>query len=71
MKNIKTFKQFKESFTITLDELPVIGDMVDKVDWKEGEKFAFIDFKGIKNIPVSIDTQSNELEEDELETEVA
>ena len=68
MKNIKTFKQFKEAFTITLDKLPVIGDMVDKVDWKEGEKFAFIDFKGIKNIPVSI--EDNTLQDSELESEL-
>lgn len=51
---IKTYKEFRESFTITLDQLPTIGDIVDKVDWKEGEKVAFIDFKGIRNIPVYI-----------------
>ena len=62
MKLIKTYQQFNESvtskinesFTITLDQLPSIGDIVDKVNWKEGEKIAFIDFKGIKNIPVQI-----------------
>jgi hypothetical protein len=51
---IKTYKEFRESFTITLDQLPAIGDIVDKVDWKEGEKVAFIDFKGIRNIPIYI-----------------
>lgn len=63
MKNMKTYRQFvneskkeeiNEAFTITLDQLPSIGDIVDRVDWKEGEKMAFIDFKGIKNIPVKI-----------------
>jgi len=61
MKKLKNYEQFvKESFTITLDQLPNIGDIVDRVDWKEGEKFAFIDFNGIKNIPVNI--ISNDLE---------
>lgn len=54
MRKLKTYAQFNESFTITLDQLPSIGDIVDKVDWKQGEKIAFIDFKGIKNIPVHI-----------------
>ena len=60
---IKTYKEFKESFTITLDQLPSIGDIVDRIDWKEGEKVAFIDFKGIRNIPVYISSE----EEQELE----
>ena len=51
---IKTYKEFKESFTITLDQLPC--------DWKEGEKIAFIDFKGIKNIPVHISDKDEEQE---------
>jgi hypothetical protein len=59
MKTIKTYEQFvnksvNEAFTITLEQLPKIGDIVDRVDWKEGEKIAFIDFKGIKNIPIQI-----------------
>ena len=59
MKTIKSYQQFtektmNEAFTITLEQLPKIGDIVDKVDWKEGEKIAFIDFKGIKNIPIQI-----------------
>ena len=66
MKRIKTYENFtnsikqvdvNESFTITLDQLPSIGDIVDRVSWKEGEKIAFIDFKGIKNIPVQITNQ--------------
>ncbi|MCK9416329.1 hypothetical protein M0Q97_06695 [Candidatus Dojkabacteria bacterium] len=60
---IKTYKEFKESFTITLDQLPSIGDIVDKVDWKDGQKVAFIDFKGIRNIPIHI------LDKDEQEQE--
>ncbi len=59
MKKIKNFEQFSkysknEAFTISLDQLPKIGDIVDRIDWKEGETTAFIDFKGIKNIPVKI-----------------
>ena len=62
MGNIKKYNEFiggfnnkiNESFTITIDQLPSIGDIVDNIHWKEGEKFAFIDFKGIKNIPVNI-----------------
>lgn len=74
MKNMKTYRQFinesknektNEAFTIKLNELPSIGDIVDKVDWKEGEKIAFIDFKGIKNIPVQI--VNNEVTEEEVE----
>jgi hypothetical protein len=72
MRTIKNYEQFtesvkdvaNESFTITLDQLPKIGDIVDKIDWKEGEKIAFIDFKGIKNIPIQI---SNNAEETETE----
>jgi len=63
MKKLKNYDQFvKEAFTLTLDQLPSIGDIVDKVDWKKGEKIAFIDFKGIKNIPVHIATQDTELD---------
>lgn len=60
MRKIKTYEQFtNEVFTITLDQLPSIGDIVDRIDWKEGEKMAFIDFKGIKNIPVNIASKSD------------
>ena len=63
MKLLKNYEQFvKEAFTITLDQLPSIGDIVDKVDWKNGEKIAFIDFKGIKNIPVRITNPSDNVE---------
>jgi len=64
MEKIRTYQEFvKESFTITLDQLPSIGDIVDKIHWKEGEKFAFIDFRGIKNIPVNIiDKEAENLE---------
>jgi hypothetical protein len=55
MRKMRTYQEFiKESFTITLDQLPSIGDIVDKIHWREGEKYAFIDFKGIKNIPINI-----------------
>ena len=59
MGKIKTYQQFNDSFTITLDQLPSIGDIVDRIDWKEGQKIAFIDFKGIKNIPVNITSNSS------------
>lgn len=62
MNKIKNYQQFVESFTITLDQLPSIGDIVDKVDWKEGNKIAFIDFKGIKNIPVNIDSEQLDID---------
>jgi hypothetical protein len=48
-----------------LEQLPKIGDIVDKVDWKEGEKMAFIDFRGIKNIPVQIMDQGKQNTETE------
>jgi len=76
MKNIKTFKDFikapvNEAFQISLDQLPSIGDIVDKVDWNEGDKMAFIDFKGIKNIPVAITDQvENSTEEIEQVEEI-
>ena len=72
MKKLKNYDQFvKEAFTLTLDQLPSIGDIVDKIDWKEGEKIAFIDFKGIKNIPVHIGNNELDLESDTLEIEKA
>ena len=70
MKKIKSYNEFvKEAFTITLDQLPSIGDIVDKIDWKDGEKIAFIDFKGIKNIPVHINKDSSVDVTSELEVE--
>jgi hypothetical protein len=55
MRILKGYNEFvNESFTISLNQLPSIGDIVDKVDWREGDKIAFIDFKGVKNIPVKI-----------------
>lgn len=66
MKKIKKYEQFlqeynNEAFTISLEQLPKIGDIVDRVDWKEGETTAFIDFKGIKNIPVKIANKETNL----------
>ncbi len=55
MKNIKKFNQFiKEGFTLTSDKMPEIGDVVDNIEYQDGDKIAFIDFGGIKNIPVQI-----------------
>lgn len=69
MKRIKSFDDFvkvNEAFTITLEQLPSIGDIVDRVDWKEGDNIAFIDFKGIKNIPVKIE-RGEEVESENVE----
>lgn len=55
MKKIKKFDQFiKESFTLTSDKIPEIGDVVDNIEYNDGDKIAFIDFGGVKNIPVQI-----------------
>ena len=64
MKLIKTYIEFKkdfvnESFSVKLDQLPKIGDIVDKVSWKEGDRFVFIDFNGVKNIPIRIDRKTD------------
>lgn len=55
MKKIKKFNQFvNETFTLTSDRMPEIGDVVDRIEYNEGDKIAFIDFGGVKNIPVQI-----------------
>lgn len=55
MKNIKKFKEYlREGFMLSSEQIPKIGDVVDKIDYKEGDKIAFIDFAGVKNIPVQI-----------------
>lgn len=55
MKKIKGYNEFiKESFTLTADQIPEVGDVVDKIEYNEGDKIAFIDFGGVKNIPVQI-----------------
>ena len=54
MKKIKDFNQFNESFTLSSEQIPEIGDVVDKIEYNDGDKIAFIDFAGVKNIPVQI-----------------
>jgi len=55
MKNIKKFNQFiNESFTLTSDKMPEIGDIVDNIKYNDGDKIAFVDFGGVKNIPIQI-----------------
>jgi len=55
MSKIMNFQKFlSEALTMTSDELSEIDDMADNINWKEGDKFAFIDFNGIKDIPISI-----------------
>jgi hypothetical protein len=67
MTKIRTYQEFlNESLTIKLEQLPSIGDIVDKIHWKEGEKYAFIDFKGIKNIPVNIISDDSESASDTI-----
>jgi len=57
------FKQFlSEALTMTSDELSVIDDIADNINWKEGDKFAFIDFNGIKDIPISISNKKSKKE---------
>lgn len=80
MTKIKTYGQFinesnniettNEAFTISVDQLPSVGDMVDKIDWTEGDKMAFIDFKGVKNIPVQVVNKSEEAQPDVESVEV-
>ena len=66
MKNIKKFKQFVgESFTLTSDKLPEIGDMVDNIEYEEGSNIAFINFDGVKDIPVQIVDDENGSNESE------
>jgi len=31
--------------------------MADNIHWRKGDKFAFIDFNGIKDIPISINNK--------------
>ena len=60
MNRIKNYNQFlmegklNENFTIRKDKLPKVGDLVDRVKYKDGDKIAFIDFKGVKDIPVHV-----------------
>ena len=54
MENVLKYKQFTEAFTLSSDKIPEIGDIVDKIDFNDGDKIAFIDFGGVKNIPVQI-----------------
>ena len=64
MKNIKKFSQFvNEGFTLSSDKMPEIGDVVDKIEYQDGDKIAFIDFGGVKDIPVQIvDNETNDIE---------
>jgi len=65
MRNIKRFNQFVgESFTLTSDQIPQIGDIVDNIEYNEGDRIAFIDFAGVKNIPVRIVDDKIEKKED-------
>lgn len=50
MKHVKKL----ESFTLTSDKIPEIGDVVDNIEYTEGDKIAFVDFGGVKDIPVQI-----------------
>jgi len=62
MKKFKKFNQFvSETFTLTSDKIPEIGDVVDKIEYNDGDKIAFIDFGGVKNIPVQIVNPETEI----------
>lgn len=51
-----------ESFTITSEELPIINTIADDVYWNIGDRFAFVDFNGIKNIPIRINNKDIQLD---------
>ena len=61
---LKKFKDFKESLTVKPNELSNISNFVDKLEWKDGEKIAFVDYNGIKDIPIYIE---DHIDENELE----
>ena len=60
MKNLKNFKQFDESFEMSIDEMPEVDDVVDNIDYDDGNKIAFIDYDGVKDIPVKVVDEENE-----------
>lgn len=66
-KMIKTYNQFVESFSVSRNELPALGDIVDNVEYKEGEKIAFVDFNGVKDIPIHITSEDVEEVENVVE----
>ena len=84
MKKMMTYVEHKkiseglltEGFRISKKELPKVGDIVDRIAWKEGDKVAYVDFSGTKNIPIHIDddvevpaeTETPEAETPELAT---
>lgn len=70
MRNIKNFSTFVESFNITKDELSTLGDFVDNLDYNDDRKIAYVDFKGIKNIPIHISDTSDNTNEVDVEVEV-
>lgn len=69
MRNIKNFSTFVESFNITKDELSTLGDFVDNLDYNDGRKIAYVDFKGVKNIPIHISDTTDNTNEVEVEVE--
>jgi len=71
MKKLLTFDEHKkikeekieESFKIKKKELPKVSNMVDRVAYKEGDKIAYVDFNGTKNIPVHVEDDIDVTEE--------
>lgn len=49
----------KMCFIIKSEQLNIIRDIVDKVEWKENSRIAFVDFNGIKNIPIHVENDDN------------
>jgi len=46
-------------FIIKSEQLNIIRDIVDKLEWKDNSRIAFVDFNGIKNIPIHIENDDN------------
>ena len=51
-------------FIIKAEELNSIRGIVDKIEFKDNSKVAFVDFNGIKNIPIRIYNDYNDYNEE-------
>lgn len=44
---------------INSKQLNIIRNIVDKVEWEDNSRIAFVDFNGIKNIPIHVENDDN------------
>lgn len=44
---------------INSKQLNIIRNIVDNVEWKDNNRIAFVDFNGIKNIPIHVENDDN------------